>query len=404
MGNDGRVLISTAGNGTSATSKTNVLLLYDPSPNAAIPLSSISVAPPAPTPPSLPPPSGRPFLSTTSQLRATRDGSMIIGVNVPSSGSPTVFVYDSASDTVLRSRAVTGSSNVLAVSDDGTRFLAGPNLFSTADLSIMAQMNLSNAPYPIPPGTNINLQSNQGGSVFSPDGTAVYAAFDISPVQNPPAPANASQLMMNDPGNLLIHMGFQLPENLAGKMVISSDGSSAYALSDSGFIILPIGSISQSPLAVPSSDVLWLGGDPCTVAAQGTATLTINNPGRGRITATAQLLQYTGTNGQVTPGQASAANAPSVRSAPSSGTPQFTFKISAAVASGSGTVAPPHDFLIQSPEAINIPDRVRVSKIIMLPRRPAPLYPSPPAVPRARRSWTWFTTRRARGFTSPTQG
>ena len=46
VANDGRVLISTAGNGT--TTKTNVLLVYDPSPNAPVSLSSISVAPPAP--------------------------------------------------------------------------------------------------------------------------------------------------------------------------------------------------------------------------------------------------------------------------------------------------------------------------------------------------------------------
>ncbi len=368
VANDGRVLISTAGNGT--TTKTNVLLLYDPSPGAPVLLTSIAVAPPAPTPPSLPPPSGRPFLSTTSPLRATRDGSLIIGVNVPSTGSPTVFVYESASGTVLRSRAVVGSSNVLSVSDDGTRFLAGPNLFSTSSLAVMAQLNLSTAPYPVPPGTNINLQSNQGGSVFSPDGSTVYAAFDIAPVQNPPvqnppAPANASQLMMNDPSNLLIRMGLQLPENLAGKMVISNDGSNAYALSDSGFIVLPVGAISQSPLAVPSSDILWLSGDPCTVASQGTGTITITNPGLGRITATAQLLQFTGTTGtpipgQVTPGQASPATAPSVRSSQAAGGPQLTFKYNAALGSGFGTILPPHDFLIQSPEAINIPDRVRV--------------------------------------------
>jgi uncharacterized protein (TIGR03437 family) len=358
VANDGRVLISTAGSGT--TVKTNVLLLYDPSPSAAFTLSSLPVAPPAPTPPTLPPPSGRPFLSTTSQLRATRDGSLIIGVNVQSTGSPTVFVYESASGTVLRSRAVVGSSNVLSISDDGTRFLAGPNLFSTATLSVLAQLNLANAPYPIPPGTNFNLQSNQGGSVFSPDGTTIYAAFDISPVQNPPAPTNASQLMMNDPNNLLIRMGFQLPENLAGKMVISSDGSNAYALSDSGFIILPLGTIFQSPLAVPSSDVLWLAGDPCSVAAQGTGTITLNNPGLGRISATAQLLQYTGINNQVSPGQASPATAPSVRSGQVAGSPQLTFKYNPGLGSGFGTFTPPHDFLIQSPEAINIPDRVRV--------------------------------------------
>ncbi len=52
VGKDGRVLISTAGSGTGGTS--NVLLLYDPSPHAAVILTSISVVPPTPPPPTLP--------------------------------------------------------------------------------------------------------------------------------------------------------------------------------------------------------------------------------------------------------------------------------------------------------------------------------------------------------------
>src|SRR5579871_2616406 len=40
VGSDGRVLITTAGSGTGGTS--NVLLLYDPSPNATVTLTSIS--------------------------------------------------------------------------------------------------------------------------------------------------------------------------------------------------------------------------------------------------------------------------------------------------------------------------------------------------------------------------
>jgi uncharacterized protein (TIGR03437 family) len=354
VGSDGRVLISTTGSGTNGAA--NVLLLYDPSPNAAVPLANISVVPAAPTPPTLPPPSGRPFLASHSQLTATRDGSLIVGVNVPGTGLPTVFVYEAASDTVLRSRIIAGSSTVLAISDDGTRFTCGPNLFETATLQILATVNAVNAPYPITvaAGASFNTQSAQGGGVFSPDGQTLYAAFDISPVQNPPAPANVSQLMLNDPDNLLIRMGLQLPENLSGKMVISSDGANIYALSDSGFTILPTGTISRSPLAVPSATVTLLTKDQCGVSQTSSATVAINNAGTGRVTATAQLLQIAG---QTNPNPATA---PTVRPSQSGSGPQFAFGFNAAAALGLGTIAPPHDFVIQSPEAINIPNRVRV--------------------------------------------
>ena len=352
VGSDGRVLITTTGSGSGA----NVLLLYDPSPTATIALSSLSVTPAAPTPPTLPPPSGRPFLATHSQLAATRDGSIIVGVNAPAAGSPTVFVYQAASDTVLRSRIVAGSSTVLSVSDDGTRFTCGPNLFDTSTLRVLAQQNLANATYPITPGSSFNLQSNQGGSVFSPDGQTVYSAFNIAPVGGLPAAANASQLTLNDPDNFLIRMGIQLPENLAGKMVISADGASMYALSDSGFTIVPTGTISQNPLAVPGSNVVLLTHDPCGVTVQSSsATVAINTPGRGGVTVTAQLLQYPGVMNQASP-----ATAPTVRPAQGANGPQLVFGYNTAAARGPGTITPPHDFLIQSPQAINIPDRIRV--------------------------------------------
>ena len=370
VGADGRALISTTGSGT--TGATNVLLIYDPSPNAASPLTSISVTPPAPAAPTFPSPSGRPFLSTHSQLIATHDGSFIAGVNAPSTGSPTVFVYEAASDTVLRSRAISGSTTALAISDDGTRVMSGANLFDATTLRVLAQENLANSPYPITPGTSFATQANQGGSVFSPDGTTLYAAFNILPVQVPAAPANTSQLMMNDPDNLVINMGLQLPENLDGKIVISSDGSAAYALSDSGFTILPVGTISQSVLAVPSTAVAMLTSDACDVTAQtASATVTINNSGKGRITATAQLLQYTGQTSQASP-----TTAPSVKSL-SSSSPQFTFSFNSAAAKGLGTIVPPHDFLIQSPTAINIPDRVRVYENSRNPEARGSIVPIP---------------------------
>jgi uncharacterized protein (TIGR03437 family) len=356
VGNDERVLISTTGSGTNGAS--NVLLLYDPAPTATVVLTNIPVAPAAPTPPTLPPPApGRPFQATHSQLVATRDGSRIVGFNQATSG-PVVFVYEAASNTVLRSRIVAGTSTVLSISDDGTRFLCGPDLFDAATLQVLAQENAANAPYPIVfTGTaNFNTQSNQGGGVFAPDGQTLYAAFDISPVQTPPAPANVSQLMLNDPDNLLIRMGLELPENLAGKMAIGSDGANIYALSDSGFTILPVGTIARSPLAVPATSTVLLTKDQCGVTFQtSSATIPVNNPGAGRVTATAQLLQIAGQ-----PNQPSPATAPTARPAPGAASPQVLFGYNAAAARGLGTIAPPHDFLIQSPEAINLPYRVRV--------------------------------------------
>lgn len=419
VGRDERVLISTIG--TGANNAANVLLVYDPDPQSRNPLVDVAVTPPPPTPPQLPPPSGRTYLQSRSQLLASRDGSVIIGVNVPTGATTrTVFVYEVASATVLRSRNVTSASSVLAVAPDGSKFMTGLSLFDTATLQVIAQQNLANSPYPIAPNTNFNTQTLQGGSVFSPDGSVLYSGFDISPVQNPAARPNVSQLMLSDPDNLLINMGLQLAENLAGKMVISNDGGNIYALSESGFLSVPMSTMRQQPIAVPESTVVALAYDQCAVAAeQRSARITVRNAGGGQMTATAQVLQYTATGpgglggaggagggavggavtiilppgvtipgittptGPTVPGGGGQINATIFQTAPSVRTQQvaggtavdFTFSPYAAVALG--TISPTHDFLIQSSQAINIPAAVRVYQNNRNPESRGDLVPIP---------------------------
>jgi uncharacterized protein (TIGR03437 family) len=348
VGSDGRVLISTTGSGTA-----DLLMIYDPSPTAATALTSISVTLSTPTAPTFPSPSGRPFLSVHSQLRATRDGSLIAGVNIPSTGSPSLFVYQTASGTVTLARIVTGTSTTLAISDDGTRIMCGAVLFDASTLAVLAQQNLANSPYPITPGTSFTSQANQGGVVFSPDNTSLYSVLNIAPVTSSTSASTISQLMIEDTGNLLINMGIQLPENLSGKMVVSADGANAYALSDSGFTTLPLSTLSQSPIAVPASSVALLTSDPCGVtSATSSATVPVNNAGKGSLTATAALLRYSNATAAT---ESSATTAPGVRASGSN----LVFSFNSAAASQRGTITPPHDFLVTSTQAVNIPNSVR---------------------------------------------
>ncbi len=391
VGSDERVLITTIGTGTGSLAQ--VLLLYDPAAANAAAVTDISITPPPPTLPQLPPPSGRPFLTGRGQLRASPDGSLIVGANIPAAGnSRTIFVFETNSATVLRSRSVTGVSSVLSVAPDGTKFMAGLNLFDTSTLQILAQQNLANSPYPIAPNTSFNLETNQGGSVFAPDGGSLYSGFDIAPQQNPPARANISQLMISDPDNLLISMGLQLPENLAGKLIVSSDGGTIYALSESGFTVVPISTMKQFPIVAPDTNVAALANDQCGVTAgQRSARVTVKNVGRGNFAASAQVLQYspTGTGGAagggvvivlppvVTPttptptgptvvgggGQTNASifqNAPAVKTQQTADGTALDFTFNPLAARALGTISPSHDFLIQSPQAINIPPQVRV--------------------------------------------
>ncbi len=399
VGGDGRVLISTIG--TGAGNASNTLLIWDPSATTTVSLAAVPLAPPPPLSPLLPAPSGRVFLTNRSQLVPTWDGRYIIGVNIPNANSRAVFVYEVASGTVLRSRTVTNASSVISVAPDGSKFMVGLTLFETETLQILAQQNAANAPYPFPNGANFNTQQNQGGSVFSPDGTMLFSAFNIAPVNT--SRANVSQLMINDPDNLLIRTALQITENLAGKMVITNDGTSIFALSESGFVVLPMSTVEQNPLAVPASTVSLLTNDQCGVYGDSrSAAIEVRNAGRGRLTVTAQVLQTTpagagGLGGVGGPGGGQvgggvvitlpnapggilipapptlpggfpttqnpsvAATAPTIRtSATADGGRLDVSFTSAASARNPGTVSPTHTVLLSSDQAINIPSAVRV--------------------------------------------
>jgi uncharacterized protein (TIGR03437 family) len=398
---DEKVLISTIGTGQGQA----VLIVYDPAADASSSLRAITVAPPAPSPPTLPPPSNRIYLSGRGRLNSSRDGRLIIGVNTLTNNTRTVFVYDAVTQIVARSRNVSNLSPTVSISPDGSKFMAGLVLFDTETLQVMAQQNASNSPFVFPGGgtNNFNLQQNQGGSIFSPDGQYLFSAFNIAPTQNPPARANSSRFLINDPDNLLIQLGIQLVENLVGKMVINSDGSVIYALSESGFMVINLGDMLRQPLAIPESPIIMLANDQCGVtASQRAATIAIRNAGGGsRMSASAQLLQVTntgpvglggtsgagggGTGGAISillPPQivgaignigvpatsggfsTSSANnttqsAPQVRVTSTGNGANLTVQFSSIAARSLGTVAP-HDLLIQSSEAINIPPNVRV--------------------------------------------
>ena len=294
VGVDERVLITTVGPGSGTA--TNTLFLYDPSA-AASNLMPINLTVPPPTAATTST-TGRQTLDYSSALIATRDGNYIVGVNGVSSTERAIFVYETASASVLRAREVVNLSNVLSIAPDNSKFMAGSTLFDFNTLQVIAQENVANSPFAFPSTNNFNLQQNQGGSAFSADGSVVYAAFNVNPVTNPASAANATELLLNDSSSLRILAGLVMPENLAGKIVSTAAGDTLYGISDSGFIILPVGSISQSPLITVDNTTIFLGNDQCGATANiSSGVANISNAGSGRLTANVQSYTVPAVNG-----------------------------------------------------------------------------------------------------------
>ncbi len=213
---------------------------------------------------------------------------------------------------------------VVSVNRDGTLFLAGWVLRDSFRRHL--------AEFPSPTGA-----LNVGGHVFDSSRNLIYAEIPDSTAPNAPP-----TLQIVDSDNLTVRERLLLPENLAGKGVLSSDSNTMYAVSDSGVLVLPVGSLAQAHrLAASQEDVVFRGNycDRRVTSQQ----ITITDPGSGN---TAFLLSTT------TAG---------ITISPSSGVTPATVKISVdpnAFQNQKGTVAA--TITIASTQAVNVPRSIRV--------------------------------------------
>ncbi len=355
VGIDGRAVIST--DGSSTTSTVNTLLIFDGTQSSSQQVLAVQFPPAAATPPSLTAPTfPRPTTQFNGKLQTTPDGKYIIGVSSITNNTATVvYQYEVDSGTILQSRTVTGQSSIMAMAPDGASFMAGFTLYGTANLNVIGQQNIANAPFPMTGA--FSTTTNLGGSVFTADGKTLYSAFNNSAT----TAISASTLLVSDPHTLAISLGLNLPESVLSKIVITQDGSQAWALSSSGMIHLPLGNLYTYPILMPQSTTVFLAQDSCNPGvAQG--ALNINNVGGGTLTfAVPQNLQTaivaTASSGlapstitfTMDPGRSSVIRTP--------GTNLYTGAGTGTVATNAGTALAVN---LVSPNAINIPNTIRV--------------------------------------------
>jgi YVTN family beta-propeller protein len=285
VGIDGRVVITTQGTGTN--NALNTLLIYDKSQQLAQQVTTVQFPPAITTPSPLPAVFvGRPATAFPGRLLRTPDGKFIIGmvaINQTTNGATTtLFVYEVVSGVVLINRSVTGQSTVLSMSPDGSRFMAGSTLYDVATLSVIGQQSTANLPFFV--GTNnnpnFNIQQNYGGSVFTPDATTIYSAFNTAANGQR---ATSNVLYISNSTNLGVKLGIKLPESVLGKMISHSSGNDVFALSESGMIYLPMSTLYDYPILQPETTQVFLSVNDCNrgiASAQVRAT----NLGKGKLT------------------------------------------------------------------------------------------------------------------------
>jgi DNA-binding beta-propeller fold protein YncE len=369
-GVDGRVLVAMVGTGVTSGVPQKTLQIFDPVSrtltDVSVPALTTTLAP---APPQA---TGRPTTTFSGKLMRTPDGTFIVGVITPTNASTYIFVYEVASGVILRNRTTSGQSSVISMAPDGSRFMAGFTMYDTATLAVIAQQNNANAPFTF--SSAVNTTQNVGGSIFTPDGSTLYSAFNTAATTVPASPSLSSTLLVNDPTNLAIRLGIKLPESIVAKIVMLSDGSEAWGLSDSGLIHLPLGHLYDYPILVPQTTQVFLAMDDCNRGV-ASGTLQVNNLGKGRLTYTvaaspSAALVYQQSSGlapstltfTMEPGRSGVVRQPGTNIWTGVGTPQ------------QGT---PVNLTLSSPEAINIPNIIRVYMNYRLSDQRGVIYPVP---------------------------
>jgi YVTN family beta-propeller protein len=355
VGADGRALVSMVGTGVVGGVPQGTLSVFDRTQSQSQQLLAVSV-PALPTTPAPLPATAlttRPITTFNSKLIPTPDGNYIVGVIPPTNAATYIFVYEVASGVILRNRTVAGSSTALSMAPDGSRFMAGSSMYDINSLQVIGAYSNANAPFVF--NVNFNALQNVGGSSFSPDGTTLYSAFNVAPFAQPAPRPQASTLLVSDPTNLGIRLGIKMPESIVAKMVMTSTGSDAWGMSESGMLHLPLGHLYDYPILQTESNVVFLAMDDCHRGV-ATATLKVNNLGKGKLTFSV------GTNSQalvttVSTGQTPATVTFQMEPGRSGIIRQAGTNIWTNAGTSTGT---PFNVTLSSNEAINLPNVIRV--------------------------------------------
>lgn len=352
VGVDGRVLITTEGTGSNSLN--NTLLMFDPTQTQQNQVQPVQFPPPPPTPTGIPAVLTRIITSFRGKLIRTPDGRFIVGLSTVNNNTQTVvFLYESLSGTILKTRTVTGQSTALSMSPDGSRFMAGFTLYDTQSLDAVAQQSPANMPFLFT--GSFNTLQNVGGSAFTADGATLYSAFNAAPFTQPATRPQASTLLISDPRNLSGKLGIKIPESIVAKMVITSDGANAFGLSESGMIYLPLSTLYDYPILQPETAQVFLAVDECNKGI-ARAAVRINNLGKGKLTFSVPNL------GAALVAQISSGVAPStvtfvMEPGRSGVTRQYGTNLYTGAATNTGT---PINVSLASLEAINIPNTIRI--------------------------------------------
>src|SRR5580700_10007731 len=254
FGLDNKALVVTAGE----------FIIFDP---LVCTTTLITTIPQAATQSIPQPPQTLPASFTQATAAVSGDGLTIAGLGGGTTSGILEFRYNVAThglSAVTYIATPAAGPRVVSLSQDGS--------LSTFDRTVQdTNLNVT-AQFANPAGL-LSL----GSTLIDSSRGLIYAQIPISGTS---ATANTAAPILDivDWDNLTLEDRIQLPENLAGKSVLSADNNTMYSISDSGVMVLAVGSLANYPRLVASTEDLLFLGNFCNRSSL-TQTFTITDPG-----------------------------------------------------------------------------------------------------------------------------
>ena len=207
-----------------------------------------------------------------TSMAASADGQVIWGIGGGGTGTQVIYQYYARTNSLAVTTDVSSPALLprVSVSADGSYAMVGWSLL---------QGSYIKGRYP-----NVLSSPNITGHAIDSRNGIIYGQFpDASQPIGPPAAATSGAVVMPSllimaADNLTVLDRITIPENMVGRAVLSSDASTLYAVSDSGVMVLPVGSLNQYPRVQAAQEDVFVQSNFCNRNAV-TQTLTIADPG-----------------------------------------------------------------------------------------------------------------------------
>jgi uncharacterized protein (TIGR03437 family) len=211
---------------------------------------------------------------TQSAMAASADNAHVWGIADAGTGTQLIYLYD-ASTSRMSAQTWTTTPPLLprvTPAADGSWAMIGWAQFTRAQC-----------------GGGFMVRSRHPGAVASTNITGhaadsannvLYAQIpDADQPSGPPFPAGKLPfLAVSDADNMTVRDRLLLSENLVGRALLNRAASVMYAISDSGVMVLPVGSLIRQPRLAVSTEDLLLQTNFCNRSAMR-QTFTVTDPG-----------------------------------------------------------------------------------------------------------------------------